>query len=97
MTKRTAAYIRVSTSDQKSGLEAQARALKEHCERSGIADYELFADENVSGAKVSRPSLDRMMDALHASRYNIDTLMLYALMGYQIKSIKQVSPASWRC
>ena len=66
--RRWAIYARVSTADQHSGLEAQIRALKEHCEENGIADYELFTDENVSGAKVSRPSLDRMMLAVRSGQ-----------------------------
>lgn len=46
---------RVSTSDQKTGLEAHVRALKEYCEQNKIVNYELFTDENISGATVSRP------------------------------------------
>ena len=57
-------YARVSTADQHSGLESQIRALKEHCEKNNISDFELFTDENISGAKVSRPSLDRMMESV---------------------------------
>lgn len=59
--KKFALYARVSTGDQRTGLEAQIRALKEHCE---ITEHELFTDENVSGAKASRPSLDRMMEGV---------------------------------
>lgn len=62
--RKFAIYARVSTADQHSGLEAQIRALKEHCTKDGIAEYELFTDENISGAKISRPSLDRMMAAV---------------------------------
>ena len=64
--RKLAIYARVSTADQSSGLEAQIRALKEHCEKNNIKDYELYTDENFSGAKVSRPSLDRMMLAVRA-------------------------------
>ena len=64
MLKRAACYARVSTSDQKFGMESQIRALKEYCEQNQILDYELYTDENYSGAKVSRPSLDRMMTAV---------------------------------
>lgn len=68
MTKKYALYARVSTGDQKTGLEAQIRTLKEHCEKNNIADYELYTDENISGAKSSRPALDRMMQALRAGQ-----------------------------
>jgi len=66
--RKFAIYARVSTSDQHSGLEAQIRALKEHCDKNNITDYELYTDENISGAKVSRPSLDRMMQEVRAGK-----------------------------
>lgn len=47
---QTAIYARVSTADQKTGLEAQVRALKEYCDQNRITEYELFTDENISGA-----------------------------------------------
>ena len=55
---------RVSTDTQQTGLESQVRALKKYCEQYEITDYELFTDENISGAKSSRPSLNRMMAAV---------------------------------
>ncbi|MCE3010934.1 MAG: recombinase family protein [Proteobacteria bacterium] len=42
-------------------MESQIRALKEWCTRNAISEYELFTDEGISGAKESRPSLNRMM------------------------------------
>jgi len=64
--RRWAIYCRVSTSDQASGLDSQIRAMKEFCERQGVTTYELFTDEGISGAKESRPSLNRMMAAVEA-------------------------------
>lgn len=61
--KRVALYARVSTDMQATGLEAQVRTLKEYCAHNKILDFELFADENISGTKSSRPSLDKMMAA----------------------------------
>lgn len=55
---------RVSTDMQSSGLEAQVRVLKDYFKQNGITNYEIFTDENQSGAKVSRPALDRMMKAV---------------------------------
>ena len=80
MTKRTALYARVSTDGQQTGLESQIRALKEHCERYKIEDYELFTDENISGAKISRPSLDRMMMAV--KRKEIATVVVYSFSRF---------------
>lgn len=62
MSKKTFLYIRVSTLDQQNGAESQARALLEWCTRNNITEYEIFTDHGVSGAKESRPALDKMMD-----------------------------------
>lgn len=61
---KVALYCRVSTDRQGNGLEAQRRALEGHCKANGIMDYVIFQDENVSGAKASRPALDHLMEAV---------------------------------
>lgn len=62
MSRKVCLYCRVSTDNQQGGLESQIRALKEWCLRNQIKDYEFFTDEGISGAKESRPSLNRLMD-----------------------------------
>lgn len=62
MSRKTFLYIRVSTLDQAQGAESQARALNEWCTRNNIVDFETFTDHGVSGAKESRPALDKMME-----------------------------------
>lgn len=61
MSKKTFLYARVSTDQQTNGLESQSRALADYCRLNQIENYELFADEGISGTKSSRPALDRMM------------------------------------
>lgn len=61
MGRINALYVRVSTDGQQTGLESQIRALKDWCNRNQINDYEIFADEGVSGAKEDRPALNRLM------------------------------------
>lgn len=61
MGRRTVAYCRVSTSLQGNGLEAQVRQVQDYCRLNGIEGVEIFTDENQSGAKASRPGLDKMM------------------------------------
>jgi DNA invertase Pin-like site-specific DNA recombinase len=78
--RRTALYARVSTADQKTGLEAQVRALRIFCEQNKISDYELFADENISGTKASRPGLDRMMRAVEAGE--VDSVVVFAFSRF---------------
>lgn len=78
--RRVAAYARVSTAEQSQGLEAQLRALREYCEQNKIENYEFFADENQSGAKATRPALDRMMKAVEAGE--IETVVVFAFSRY---------------
>jgi DNA invertase Pin-like site-specific DNA recombinase len=78
--RRVALYARVSTDGQQTGLESQIRALKDHCERMKIENYELFTDENISGAKVSRPSLDRMMKAVRDNE--LSTVVVYSFSRF---------------
>jgi DNA invertase Pin-like site-specific DNA recombinase len=78
--RRTALYARVSTADQKTGLEAQVRALRIFCEQNKIENYELFCDENISGTKASRPGLDRMMKAVEGGE--IDSVVVFAFSRF---------------
>lgn len=78
--RRTALYARVSTADQKTGLESQVRALRIYCEQNKIENYELFCDENISGTKASRPGLDRMMRSVEAGE--IDAVIVFAFSRY---------------
>jgi DNA invertase Pin-like site-specific DNA recombinase len=78
--RRVALYARVSTDEQKNGLESQVRALRVFCEQQKIEDYELFADENQSGTKASRPALDRMMKAVEDGE--IESVVVFAFSRY---------------
>ncbi len=78
--RRWALYARVSTADQKNGLDAQVRALRIFCEQNNVVDYELFADENQSGTKASRPALDRMMKAVENGE--IESVVVFAFSRY---------------
>ena len=77
MNKKTFIYARVSTDQQSSGLDAQLLALRQYCAANNIVGYEIFSDENQSGAKVSRPSLDRMMTAVRNNE--VDRIITYSL------------------
>ena len=75
-----ALYCRVSTDGQQTGLESQIRALKEWCYRNQITDYELFADEGISGAKESRPSLNRLMDMVENNQ--VDQVIVFSFSRF---------------
>jgi DNA invertase Pin-like site-specific DNA recombinase len=58
---KVALYARVSTSDKGQDPEMQLRELREHCSRRGWTIVGEYVDVGVSGSKISRPQLDRMM------------------------------------
>ncbi|OQW52470.1 MAG: hypothetical protein A4S09_17540 [Proteobacteria bacterium SG_bin7] len=78
--RKVCLYARVSTDQQSTGLEAQVRALKEYCTRNEINDYEIFADEGISGTKSSRPALDRMMTAVKNNEAS--TVVVYSFSRF---------------
>jgi DNA invertase Pin-like site-specific DNA recombinase len=80
MSKKVALYCRVSTGNQSTGLEAQVRALRDYCSRNSISDYVIYEDENQSGVKQSRPSLDRMMKDVRSGL--IDKVIVYSFSRY---------------
>jgi putative DNA-invertase from lambdoid prophage Rac len=71
---RAAIYARVSTSDQNNAI--QTRELTEYVERRG---WELAAtyQDTMSGAKVSRPGLDRLMADARQRRF--DAVLVWKL------------------
>lgn len=72
---KTAIYARVSTTDQ--NCELQLRELREYVTRRGWAPAIEFVDAGVSGAKASRPALDRLMGA--AARREFDCVLVWKI------------------
>jgi DNA invertase Pin-like site-specific DNA recombinase len=66
---RVALYSRVSTSDQNPAM--QIRELREYCKRRGWKIHDEYIDRGISGAKDSRPQLDRLMADAHRRRFDI--------------------------
>lgn len=71
---RAALYARVSTQDRGQDPEMQIRELREYCERRKW-ETEVFADPGYSGAKVTRPELDRMLQLCR--RRHFDVVVVY--------------------
>ena len=80
MAKKVGCYVRVSTGNQTTGLESQVRALRDYCIRNNISDYIIYEDENQSGTKHSRPSLDRMMKDVRDGL--IEKVIVYSFSRY---------------
>lgn len=74
---RTALYARVSTSGKGQDPEMQLRELREYCQRRGWEIADEYVDVGVSGAKDSRPELNRLM--ADAKRRKIDAVLVWKL------------------
>jgi DNA invertase Pin-like site-specific DNA recombinase len=71
---RCAIYTRVTTTDQ--NCERQIREFQQYANRQGWAIVETYQDA-MSGAKVQRPDLNRLM--LDASARKFDCLLVWKL------------------
>ena len=74
-TLQAAIYARVSTQDQ--NCEMQVRELREYAERRGWVIAGEYVDTGWSGAKASRPELDRLMRDAGLRRF--DAVLVYKL------------------
>jgi DNA invertase Pin-like site-specific DNA recombinase len=69
-----AVYIRVSGLGQRTA--SQEQELRQYCRQRGWKDLEFYTDR-LSGAKTSRPELDRLMRDVRAGK--VDRLIVYKL------------------
>jgi DNA invertase Pin-like site-specific DNA recombinase len=67
----------VSTLDKGQDPQMQLRELREYCQRRGWEIVGEYVDVGVSGAKDSRPELNRLMTDAH--RRNFDAVLCLAL------------------
>jgi DNA invertase Pin-like site-specific DNA recombinase len=67
--KRAALYARVSTLDQTTAN--QLYDLRQMTQQRGIEIVEEYVDHGISGARVRRPALDKMMDDARRGRFDI--------------------------
>lgn len=81
---RAAIYARVSTVEQT--VENQRLELSRYCEARGWTATE-YLDEGVSGAKESRPALDRLLK--DARRRKVDVVLCWSLdrLGRSLKNL----------
>jgi putative DNA-invertase from lambdoid prophage Rac len=84
---RAALYARVSTNEQDEGM--QLREMREFAERRKWS-AEIFADPGYSGAKVSRPELDRMLALCRHRKF--DVVVVYRFDRFA-RSTKQLVDA----
>lgn len=90
---KAALYARVSTADQNCGM--QLRELHAYAARRGWDISGEYVDTGWSGAKASRPQLDRLMN--DARRRRFDAVLVYKLdrwgrsLAHLVQSIQELS------
>jgi DNA invertase Pin-like site-specific DNA recombinase len=67
---RTAIYARVSTANNGQDPKMQTRELREYCKHRGWKFAGEYVDEGISGAKDSRPELNKLMADAHRRRFD---------------------------
>ncbi len=71
MTTRVAIYARVSTVNHGQDVSMQTRELRQFAEARGWNVAGEYIDAGVSGAKDSRPELNRLMGDAHKRRFDV--------------------------
>jgi DNA invertase Pin-like site-specific DNA recombinase len=74
---RVALYCRVSTNSGQQSPAMQVRELREYAERRAWLIVDEYTDQGVSGAKESRPALNRLMTDAHRRRF--DAILVWKL------------------
>ena len=67
---KAAIYARVSTANNGQDPTMQTRELEEYCQRRGWGIAGQYVDVGISGAKDSRPELNRLMADAHRRRFD---------------------------
>src|SRR5438876_10613378 len=65
---RAIGYIRVSTTDQGVGLDAQRVGIENACEMRGWLLAEIFEDRGFSGKNLKRPGLAAAIDTVESGQ-----------------------------
>lgn len=84
---KTALYARVSTLDKGQDAGMQLREMREHCQRKGWTITAEYVDNGVSGAKESRPELNRMMADAKAHAFESILVWRFDRFGRSLKHL----------
>ena len=68
---RVALYARVSTKNNGQDPETQLMALREYAQARGFEVFDEYVDLGISGAKETRPALDRLMTDARRRRFDV--------------------------
>lgn len=90
MTKKVALYCRVSTTKDQS-CERQLVELREVADNHGWVIADEYIDEGVSGAKKSRPELDRMMRDAMSRKFDVVATIELSRLGRNVRNMCEIA------
>ena len=102
--ERVAAYVRVSTQEQKLhgiSLDAQKEKLQEYAEKNGLRIVEWYLDEGVSGRKLirNRRELQRMIHDAEEGKFDriifVKLDRFFRSVAEYHECMKQIDPVLW--
>lgn len=102
--EEVAAYVRVSTSEQKMhgiSIDAQKQKLTEYAENHNMKIVDWYIDEGVSGAKpiAKRPELQRMVEDAEKGRFKriifIKLDRFFRSLAEYHEAMKRIDPVIW--
>jgi DNA invertase Pin-like site-specific DNA recombinase len=85
---KVALYVRNSTNEERQNPKTQINPLVQKCEREGWG-YEIF-QEFASGAKESRPELDKMLGKIRNRDFNAVLVWRLDRLGRSLKHLLQL-------
>lgn len=86
---RAALYARVSTVGHGQDVGLQLDELRAAAAQRGWVVVEEFVDDGVSGAKASRPALDRMMAAARLGRLDLVAVWKLDRLGRSLANLQE--------
>ena len=89
MVKRAVIYARVSTAEQVDGtsLTTQVARCEQYIAAQDWASAGSYVDEGVSGAKASRPALDRLLGAVRAGTVDVVVIAKLDRIGRSMRHL----------
>jgi DNA invertase Pin-like site-specific DNA recombinase len=85
--QRAAHYARVSTTGHGQDVGLQLDELRQVAAQRGWTVVEEFVDEGISGAKASRPALDRMMEAARLGKIDVVAVWKLDRLGRSLANL----------
>lgn len=84
---RVALYGRVSTTNHGQDVGLQTRELRQFAEARGWRIFGEYLDEGISGAKDSRPELNRLMTDAHKRRFDVVCVWRFDRFGRSVSHL----------